>query len=63
MKWMQSPTPNRNGEYDIHDVPDRKVEGLREQGWKEVEPKPKKEPTGPSPSGKTKSYTKSKKTG
>jgi len=57
MKWMISPVPNRLGEYDVHDVPDRKVEGLREKGWKEV--KPNKQQVSSTPSGKTKS----KKTG
>ncbi len=36
MKRMQSPVLNRKGEYEIHDVPDRKVEGLRAKGWREV---------------------------
>ena len=36
MKRMQSPTPNRKGVYEIHDVPDRKVDGLKARGWKEV---------------------------
>jgi hypothetical protein len=39
---MQSPTPNRKGVYEIHDVPDRKVEGLKARGWREVEPEPAK---------------------
>jgi len=63
MKRMQSPIPNRKDEYEIHDVPSRKVEGLREKGWQEVEPEPKKEPAKSSPAGKTKGQTKSKKTG
>jgi len=57
MRWMQSPVPNRKDEYEIHDVPDRKVEGLRDKGWKEV--KPKKQQVSSVPSGKAKS----KKTG
>ena len=35
---MQSPEPNRKGVYEIHDVPDRKIQGLKERGWQEVEP-------------------------
>ena len=64
MKRMQSPTPNRKGEYEIHDVPSRKVEGLKARGWVEVEPEPKKaKSTGYKTSYKTTGYktgTKSK---
>ncbi len=34
---MQSPTPNRKGVYEIHDVPTRKIEGLKVRGWTPVE--------------------------
>jgi len=67
MKWMKSPELNRKGEYEIHDVPDRKVEGLKAKGWQEIKSEPEKVPVGPASSGKAKSYTKSyaksKKTG
>jgi len=51
MKRMQSPVVNRKGEYEIHDVPDRKVEGLREQGWTEEKPAPEKKPKKKSSKG------------
>lgn len=42
---MKSPTPNRKGVYEIHDVPGRRLEALKALGWTEVKPereKPKK---------------------
>ena len=36
MKRMRSPAPNRRGEYEVHDVPNRRVESLRAKGWQEV---------------------------
>jgi len=45
MQKLKSPTPNRKGEYEIHDVPSRRVEALKALGWTEVKPekeKPKK---------------------
>jgi len=36
MRKFQSPTPNRKGEYEIHNVPERKVARLVDQGWVEV---------------------------
>lgn len=38
MKRMQSPTPNRKGVREVHDVPDRKVANLVAKGWTEVLP-------------------------
>jgi len=38
---MQSPKSNRNGVYEIHDVPSRRAEALRAQGWVEVKSKKK----------------------
>lgn len=37
MRRMQSPTPNRKGEYEIHDVPSRKVAGLLARGWTDID--------------------------
>jgi hypothetical protein len=33
---MKSPTPNRRGKYEVHDVPSRRVAALKAQGWIEV---------------------------
>lgn len=37
MKRLQSPTPNRKGVYEVHDVPSRKVALLTARGWKDVD--------------------------
>lgn len=36
MRRFQSPTPNRKGEYEIHNVPERKVALMQARGWAEV---------------------------
>jgi hypothetical protein len=33
---MKSPTPNRKGKYEIHDVPSRRIAALKAQGWIEI---------------------------
>jgi len=33
MRQMKSPEPNRRGEYEVHDVPERRVESYRARGW------------------------------
>jgi len=55
---MQSPTPNRNGVYEIHDVPSRRVDAMRAQGWIEVKPakKPDPEPEAKSKPGPKPGY-------
>jgi len=36
---MQSPKANRKGIYEVHDVPDRKIELYKSWGWKVYEDK------------------------
>jgi len=36
MRKFQSPTPNRKGEYEIHNVPERKVALMQARGWTEI---------------------------
>lgn len=33
MKKMQAPFKNRKGIYEIHDIPERRVDALKKQGW------------------------------
>lgn len=37
MQKMKSPTPNRKGVYEEHEVPSRQVGVLQERGWTLVE--------------------------
>ncbi len=39
MIQMKAPESNRHGVYEIHDVPGRKIEGLKAKGWLPVEDK------------------------
>jgi len=36
MRKFQSPTPNRKGEYEVHNVPQRKVALMQARGWTEI---------------------------
>jgi len=36
MQRLRSPTPNRKGEYEVHQVPSRKAAALKARGWEPV---------------------------